>query len=443
MTESESTGPGDDGQPLFVTHLQVGTCRIALSGDSGLLVTMPLPLGMTIDGIARTHLYQAFLRCAAAGHTLLAVETHHAAALQAPGATAEETWRALAADVWAAVDASGFRRTVFYGTLDGAYVAAAAAAAQPERTLGMILEDVPPAFGPAPGLPLDTLVTPGDGEAGGLRARELAGALGLDHEEAEAVDAAWRADRDAHEERDRINLLRPARLAALLPTTSWLTLVIDRVGPLAADDWSTEGWAAAIGTGWADVRRVTSQSVPHAIGAIQATLTALETAHGRNASRVAAGLVGSVTSAEQAVRRIRRVVVLVDKSPAAARTAELAARIAETQGAEAVVAAVVIVPRARTIDDPPPEVLLESQRAVSLGQAVVSRHPVACSTRFTYAREMVDGAIRVATEEHADLLIVSNPESEVEGAIPIGERMQELVSRAPCTVLINRGIEAL
>jgi nucleotide-binding universal stress UspA family protein len=59
-------------------------------------------------------------------------------------------------------------------------------------------------------------------------------------------------------------------------------------------------------------------------------------------------------------------------------------------------------------------------------------------TRVIHQRSLVEGIVRVAAEEEADLIVIANPGAETEGS-PMGNIMEELLKRAPCEVLVDRG----
>ncbi|MBX7110744.1 MAG: universal stress protein [Dehalococcoidia bacterium] len=420
--------------PLFVRHEVNGLAYGRIDQGDGLAIIGAFPLGITLDGIDHTSTQRTFLEALSVGHAFVAYDQRGSGG-SAPLGSATD-WEQLGADLWAVADAAGFERAILYGVFDAGYTAIQAAAMHPDRVLGLILNFVPPVFGRPEGVPAELMqswaLSTDPVEAQSFDPVHLLQNLGLDEGDAQALGAAWRASTLAQAVQARAALLPQFDPAPLLRECRASGLIIEpRRRALF------HGWADSLAQSYTGAKIVRPSRGSEALGAIYAYLVLRSIEAGPLASRLSAGLSQTVAESERAVRELDHIVVPVDGSVASGRAVNLACRLGEAQNAELVLLHVVAVPRSRALDDPAPEDVARGEAALQIGSAIAARHHIRWRTRLTYQREMVEGIVRVATEETADLIVIANPAADAEG--PVANIIEELLRRAPCEVLVDRG----
>jgi len=421
-------------EPLFVRHEANGIAYGRIDQGDGLAIIGAFPLGITLEGIDYTSTQRTFLEALSVGHAFAGYDQRGSGGSAPLGASGD--WEQLGADLWAVADSAGFERAVLYGVFDAAYTAVQAAAMQPDRVLGLILNFAPPAFGHPEGVPAELMrawaLSTDPVEAQRFDPGLVLQNLGLDEGDATALATAWTASTLPQTVQARAALLETFDPLPMLRACQAPGLIIE---PQRRQLF--RGWGDALASAYPQAKLVRPSRGSEALGAIYAYLVLRSIEAGPRASRLSAGLSRSVAESERAVREMDRIVVPVDGTVASNRAVNLACRLGEAQNAELVLLHVVAVPRARALDDPPPEAVESGEGALQMGSAIAARHHIRWRTRLTYQREMIEGIVRVATEEGANLIVIANPAVDSEG--PIGGLVEELLRRAPCEVLVDRG----
>lgn len=401
---------------------------------TGLAVVDPLSYGVTMDGIAEAPGQDAFLDAVGAGFDLITYDQRGHGRSAEAGAAAG--WDELGADVWRVADAAGIERAVLYGVADAGYSIVYAATQCPDRVLGLVFNFVPPTIGlDAPGIPLDVLdrwfTSPPGSSVGD--ARKMMDDVGVNAGDADALISVW--ERNATQEtvaRTR-ELWTGADLRPMLRSLAMPALVLE---PKRRELF--RGWGDAFKAVMPQARLVAPARGIEAVGAIHAFLAVLTSDVGRRASHLSPQLSAAVQSSEQAVGALRCIAVAVDDDVNSGRAVELACRLGEAQRARVVLIHVVPVPYTMALDAPPEAAVESGERALELGGAIVARHRLAtCAPRLVLGRSVAGSIVRVAEEEGADLIVVS------ESPGPAGREGSEIVAdvlhRAPGKVLVNSG----
>lgn len=421
--------------PLFVRHAVDGLAYGRIDQGDGLALVGALPLGMTLDGIDRTNTQRTFLEALSVGHPFVAYDQRGSGGSAAAGLP--DDWRQAGSDLWKVADAAGIERAILYGVFDAGYTAIQAAAEQPDRVLGLILNLMPPAFGRLPGIPPERLaswsLTTDPTAVQRFAPARMLQDIGLDEGDSEALGRAWLASTLPQAVQARARLIERFDPAPLLREARAPGLIIE---PQRRAMF--RGWGDAIAESYARAKVVRPMRGAEALGAIYAYLVLRSQEAGPLASRLSAGQSQTVEASERAVRELDCIVVPVDNSVASGRAVNLACRLGEAQNAELVLMHVVTVHRSLPLDDPPPEAVAAGEEALEVGAAIAARYQVRWRTKLTYQRELVEGIVRVAREEHADLIVMANPSADAEGDSPVGNIVEELLKRAPCEVLVDR-----
>lgn len=394
----------------------------------GLAILSPLSFGATLAGVAQTRGQQAFLEALAAGHQLVWYDQRGAGA--STGET--ESWEQRAADLWAVADAAGIERAVLYGVFDAGLTVAHAALQRPDRVLALIFNRVPATFCAAAGDPSGVqpqAVAAWFGNGGAALAMEQYGIVGAD---AEALARAWdAASPDAAAQRC---LLDDADLRPLLGQMAAPALVIAPRRRTQLVAWG-EAVAAALPCG----RLVQTENAGEALGALHGFLSLLTAGVGRQASRLPATLSTTLRDSQRAVRGLRRIVVPIDPNVSSGRAVELACRLGEAQKAEILLVHVIAVPYKLPLDHPLPEATFRGGRALRLGEAIVREHGLPLRSELLRERSAAGAVVRLAREQQADLVVMGAGESETHLDGGLGRTAEEILRRAPCEVLIDRG----
>ncbi len=432
----DSHGESSEPPPLFVRQQTHGLAFGRIEQGDGLAIIGAFPLGMTLDGVERTSTQRTFLEALSVGHLFVAYDQRGCGGSAAAGTP--EDWEQAGADLWAVADAAGIERAILYGVFDGGYTAVQAASQQPDRVLGLILNFMPPAFARDDGVPADLLaswsLSTDPTEAQRFAPSLMLQNLGLDEGDSRTLGSEWLASTLPQAVQARAALLQSFDYAPLLRECTVPGLIVEPQRRVLF-----HGWGDAVAQSYPQGTLVRPSRSSEALGSIYAYLVLRSLAAGPLASRLSASLSQTVEASERAVREVNRIVVPVEDSVASARAVNLACRLGETQNAELMLLHVVTVPRSRALDDPPADAVTRGEEALQIGSAIAARHHVRWRTHLTYQRELVEGIVRVARDENADLIVIANPAAEAEGAAPIGNLVEELLKRAPCEVLVDRG----
>ncbi len=425
--------------PLFVRQEVGGLAYGRIDQGDGLAIIGAFPLGITLDGIDHTSSQRTFLEALSVGHPFVAYDQRGTGGSAAAGPPAD--WEQLGNDLWTVADAAGIERAVLYGVFDAAYTVVQAAALQPGRVLGLILNFMPPAFGTPDGVPAEVLedwhLSTNPQEALDFAPTAMLRQLGFDEGDAHALGDEWIASTLPQTVQARAALLQRFDPAPLLRECATPGLIIEPQRRALF-----HGWGDIVGQSYAEAKIVRPTRGSEALGAIYAYLVLRSLAAGPLASRLSANQSQTVEASERAIRALDRIIVPVDRTVASGRAVNLAARLGDNQNAELVLLHVVTVHRSRALEDPPTEAVQRAREAIEMGAAIAARHQVRWRTLIVYQRSLVEGIVRVATDEDADLIVIANPATETEGGSPMANIIEELLKRAPCEVLID-GSEAV
>jgi nucleotide-binding universal stress UspA family protein/pimeloyl-ACP methyl ester carboxylesterase len=414
---------------------------------SGLGIVNPLSFGASLAGLERTHGQRGFLEALAAGHQLVWYDQRGAGSSDGT----PESWEQRAADLWDVADAAGIERAVLYGVFDAGVTVAHAALQRPDRVLGLIFNRVPASFcaatGDASGVPA-AAVSSWFGTGGAAVAMARYGIVGAD---AETLACAWdeaaaaRAAEVAPTRRATMagqcvgadssaRLLRDADLRPLLGQIAVPALVIapKRRTQMAA-------WGAAVAAALPCGRLVQTENAGEALGALHGFLSLLAADVGRQASRLPSTLSATMSDSQRSVRALRRIVVPIDPNVSSGRAVELACRLGEAQKAEILLVHVIAVPHRLPIDQPLPEATFRGGRALRLGEAIVLDHGLPFRSELLRERSAAGGVVRLARDVQADLIVMGAGDSETHEEGRLGRTAEEILRRAPCEVLIDRG----
>ncbi len=355
-------------------------------------------------------------------------------------------WEQLGADLWRVADAVGIERAVLYGVGDACYTVAQAAALNPERVLGVILNLVPPGSISNQESPAEVTEeqsaawTARNGAGLGLSQlgdvaddpRRLLEAFGVDEGEARALAERWQSSSSAEAAQRRRDLILSADMGALLPSITAPALVLQ---PTRRPAFQRSAEATARRLPMA--RLVQPSRGIEALGAIHAFLALLTSDVGREASRLSPQLSATVDSSEESLRHLRRIAVVVDDDVASGSAVELACRLGAAQQAEIILIHVIEVPYALALDEPSGDAVARAERAIEVGEAIVKRHRLGLrASHIVHGRNVAGSVIRTADEDDAQLIVVSNSSAGQDGS-GSNPTVSQLLRRAPGKVLVS------
>ena len=145
-----------------------------------------------------------------------------------------------------------------------------------------------------------------------------------------------------------------------------------------------------------------------------------------------------MSDSRRSIGALRRILVPVDPNVTSGRAVELACRLGEAQKAEIVLVHVVAVPRVLPLNHPLPEATRRGERALTLGHVISAEHGLPCRTRLLTERSVAGAIVRAAREERADLIVMALADP-ADGEDRFSRTVQEVLRRAPCEVLVDRG----
>ncbi len=145
-----------------------------------------------------------------------------------------------------------------------------------------------------------------------------------------------------------------------------------------------------------------------------------------------------VAAVRRSVAAMQRILVPVSGRLASERAVELACRLGEAQKAEIILVYVIEVPFTLSLNTPMPAEEARGQEALRTARFIVEQHGLPVRTRLIPHRYAWDGILRLSREERADAIVMSvgrgGPGDEV-----LGRTTQEVVRRAECEVILDRG----
>ena len=404
----------------------------------GLAIVHPLIYGTTLEGLHLAPAQLQFLEAMSAGHLLASYDQRGMGRSAEAGVS--KSWEERGADLWAVADAAGIERAVLYGVGDGGHTIAWAALQQPERVLGLIFNRVPPCFNATPGenvgVPRELMEAwfSIDATHPFGRPHALMEAIGITHDEALTLAREWMREAHPNAVLAEAELLRIADLRPILPRLQAPALIL---APKARP--TLGAWAQALAERLPHARVVRPESGGETLGAIHAFLAVRATDVGRLASMLPPALSPTLAASQRAVAQLRRIVVPVDVDVDTGRAVELACRLGQPQRAEIILAHVIAVPHVLPLDHPLPEAMLRAERALALGQAIVAEHDLHASKRILRDRSVAGAIVRLVREEEADLIVMEISGDPGMPDSTLGRTAQEILRRAPCEVLLDRG----
>jgi nucleotide-binding universal stress UspA family protein len=395
------------------------------SKGHGIAIIAPLGFGMSVEGLKEASGQRGFYEAIGACDQLVLYDQSD----PEPGLEPDQAWEQRGANLWSVADACGIERAVLYGEFDAGYTVARAARQRPERVLGVIFNAVPVSM-------LDSSAAQclcGQPDLPILeRTKLVLQALGVEAREATLLAAAWESEHRSGLDAV-LSLTLGAELRSMSDAPSRRVLIIE---PQSAPMAAAFGWEPAKLLGVARlVRPVRSGET---IGAIHSFLAQIDVEEGRQASRLTADQSAAVGATEHSVAGLRRILVPVGDDLSSERAASMACRLGEPQHAEIVLLHVAEIPLTRPLQELEPEERKRADRALRLGEAIVSNHGLHCRTRLLVERSASTGILRAAGEEQADLIVMAMGEKRPGMASEMSSTMQKVLRSAPCEVLIDQ-----
>ncbi len=143
-------------------------------------------------------------------------------------------------------------------------------------------------------------------------------------------------------------------------------------------------------------------------------------------------------TARRAVSAVHKILVPTLPNEASARAVEMAARLAEPQHAEIILAYVFEVPLTLPLGAPMPEMEARSEEALSEAEGIVQAHGLTSRRRSRASRHAGDGIVDLAREEQADLIVMGLSHKHRPGDAIVGPTTERVLHKAPCEVLVDR-----
>lgn len=156
--------------------------------------------------------------------------------------------------------------------------------------------------------------------------------------------------------------------------------------------------------------------------------------------RVPPAVTYPAVTARRSVSALHKILVPVLGDEVSARAVEMAARLAEPQQAEIVLAYVFEVPLLLPLGARIPELETRSEEAFAQAEGIVKAHNLRARRRNRASRQAGDGIVDLAREEQADLIIIGLAHKHRPGDAIIGPTTERVLHRAPCEVLVDRAL---
>jgi nucleotide-binding universal stress UspA family protein len=425
-------------EPERLASVDSDTMLAYSAAGSGIAVIAPLCFGATLAGIRCAYGQRLFLEALGSGHELI---TYDQRRVFPTGMESAAVWQRRGEDLWRVADAAGIERAVLYGVFDAGHTIAYAATQQPDRVLSLIFHLVPPAIGVPEGfmgVP-EPLAEEWFGDSPTSASQRAEGALrtiGIGANDAAELAAAWEKTQPIETQHPGAEFLRHADLRPLVGSLKSRSLVIE---PLRRPQIS--GWGRSLAAMLPDARLIQPARAGEILGGIHGFLAMVDFDEGHYASRVAAEVSGAVGATARTVEALRRIVVPLADTLSSERAAELACRLGGPQRAEIVLVHVVEIPLTRPLADEDGPDRKKGERALQVGQAIVSRHGLRSRTRLLFERSAAHGILHAAREENADLIVMAFSEKRRhERPDEPGPTMREVLRRAHCEVLIDQSL---
>ncbi len=153
--------------------------------------------------------------------------------------------------------------------------------------------------------------------------------------------------------------------------------------------------------------------------------------------RVPPQLPHTVAKARQQISAIHKILVPTRSEVASDRAVELACRLGEIQKAEILLTYVIEVPFTLSLSTPLPEEDTKAEDAIRTARFIVEQHGLRVISKTIHHRTVWGGILAVAKEEMVDAIVMgSGRGSPGEG---IGHNVEEVIKRAECEVILDRG----
>ncbi|MCL4535636.1 MAG: universal stress protein [Bacteroidetes bacterium] len=156
--------------------------------------------------------------------------------------------------------------------------------------------------------------------------------------------------------------------------------------------------------------------------------------------RVPPAVTYRAVTARRAVSALRKILVPTLADEVSARAVEMAARLAEPQQAEIILAYVFEVPLLLPLGARIPEMETRAEEAFTQAEGIVKAHGLQSRRRNRASRQAGDGIVDLAREEQADLIVMGLGHKHRPGDAIIGPTTERVLHRAPCEVLIDRAL---
>lgn len=145
-----------------------------------------------------------------------------------------------------------------------------------------------------------------------------------------------------------------------------------------------------------------------------------------------------VVTIRRSVTNIRTILVPIIGLTPSERAVELAARLGEPQKARLILTHVIEVPLLLPVDAPLPDREQEGVEVLKTAALIAKQHGLEVVTRLIRSRQAWDGILTVASEVHANLIVLGVGHLRPRGGEDIGLTLREVLRRASCEVILDK-----
>ncbi len=144
-----------------------------------------------------------------------------------------------------------------------------------------------------------------------------------------------------------------------------------------------------------------------------------------------------VVKVHRSIASVRKILVPIVEAIPSERAVELACRMGHDQGAELVLAHVIVVPYTLALNTPMPDREQTAREALELGGLIAQRYNCHSTKRIVRHRSAADGILQVARGEAVDAIVLGvGSKTRVPGEW--GRTSIEVLRRANCEVIVDR-----
>jgi nucleotide-binding universal stress UspA family protein len=145
-----------------------------------------------------------------------------------------------------------------------------------------------------------------------------------------------------------------------------------------------------------------------------------------------------VINVRQTVSNLNRILVPLVESIASERAVELACRLSSDRKGEIILASVIVVPLALSLETPLPALEEEAHRTLETGAFIVKQHKLKSEERIVRHRNAAEGILRLAREMNADVIVMGAGIPQHRNFLVVSPTVTELLRRAPMEVIVAK-----